>query len=107
MASPIYSNESKIAYCKKLTGKVFKILWLAEENNNIIPSIYLHALIIDVNSANYMFDNIFIDLSVKLNSLYMASNQQMSHDDIRARVLECTNMVSRIGKELSGDGKST
>lgn len=107
MASPIYSNESKIAYCKRLTGKVFKILWLAEENNNVVPSVYLYALIIDVNSANFMFDNIFIDLSVKLNSLYMAINQPMPHSEIRARVLECTNMVSRIGKELSGDGKST
>lgn len=106
MSTLIYSNKSKIAYCKRLIGKVFKILYLAEENNNTIPSVYIHALIIDVNSASSMFDDIFIDILVKLNSLYELSNQSISHDDIKNRVLECTNMVDRIGKELGKNGES-
>jgi hypothetical protein len=107
MASLIYSNDAKIAYCVRLYRQIHKILFLSEENNNIVPSINLHALIIDVNSANNMFDNIFIDVSVKLNTLYMLSSQTLTHSEIRSRVLECANMVDRIRKELSSDGKSS
>jgi len=107
MSSLIYSNEAKMVYAQKLIGKVMKTLYLAEEDNNIVPAVYLHALIIDVNSANNMFDNIFIDISVKLNALYMLSNQAIPHSEIRSRVLECANMVDRIRKELGGNGKSS
>lgn len=104
MNSFIYNKNSCISYCEKLVGKVMKILFLSEEDNNTVPHVYLYALIIDASSANSMFNDILIDVIVKLNALYMLSKEPISHSVIRSRVLECANMVDRIKKELLLNG---
>jgi len=100
MSNLIISNEAKIKYLDNLMGRMFKILPLYEEKNNEIPMIYINAQMIDVASANNLFNGILIDLIIKLNTL---CGIQEDHSFVRKTVFECTNIITRIKKELVED----
>lgn len=86
------SKEEKILYLTRLIGKVLKILHLVEEKQHDYK-IYLGGLIIDIHSANDLFDNQLIDVLIKLNSIYI---NDFEHKQIRKIVLECKNNINFI-----------
>lgn len=96
----IIDNKTKILYLELLIKKIFKILPLFEEcPDNIF--VYLGGLIIDICSANNLFDGILIETIVKLNSLKI---NKLSHKEVRKIVLETTNIVDKIRKDLINNG---
>lgn len=101
MPTLIIDNNAKILYLDKLVGNIFKILPLFEEVNTDIYKLYLGGLLIDINSANSLFDGILIDIIVKINALF---ENDFEHKQIRKIVLESTNLVNKIKKELIDSG---
>jgi len=100
MNNLVISTDSKILYLDKLKNRVFKILPLFEESENeIIHNIYLEALIIDVNSANELFDWVLIDVIVLLNSLH---GKELKHKQVKKTILECVNMIDKIKEGYNG-----
>lgn len=87
------TNKEKIIYLENLKGKIFKLLPLSEENNNIVPIIYLSGLLMNINSSNQMFNGILIDLLIQLNEITFVNS---NHKQIRKIVLESLNMVSQL-----------
>lgn len=94
-------NSAKLIYLNNLTGKIFKILPLSEENNNTLPKIYIDGLMLDLDSANDLFEGILIELIIKVNSL---RTPLLSHDIIRKIVFECTGLVDKIKEGVDSDG---
>lgn len=99
----VIDTKTKILYLNSLIGKVYKILPLYENETNEIFKIYLGGLLIDINSANVLFDGILIDLIVKIHSIYV---NDFDHKQVRKIVLECTNLVKKIRGELESGNNS-
>lgn len=90
-------NPTKVLYIDKYIGKIYKILPMYEETNEISP-IYVYGLLVDMNSANELFDGILIEVIVKIHSLYKL--ESTTHRQLKKLVLECTNLLSTIRSEL-------
>ena len=84
------SKEEKITYLTRLIGKVLKILHLVEEKQHDYK-IYLGGLMIDIHSANDLFDNQLIDILIKLNSIYI---NDFEYKQLRKIILECKNNIN-------------
>lgn len=96
----LYINDStKKLYLKRFIGKIYKILPMFEESG-FISDIYIYGVLLDINSANELFDGILIEVIVKINSLYKA---HLTHRQIKKIVLECTNMLKAIEEGLSDE----
>jgi len=93
-------NKTKILYLNNLVGKVYKILPLYENETDEMLKVYLGGLLIDINSANVLFNGILIDLIIKIHSIYV---NDFDHKQVRKIVLECTNLVKKIRGELESD----
>jgi len=59
--------------------------------------VYLGGLIIDIDSANHLFNGILIEPIIKLNSINI---NKLSHKQIRKIILETTNIVDKIRRDL-------
>lgn len=104
------SKQEKIIYLTRLIGKVLKILHLVEEKQHDYK-IYLGGLMIDIHSANDLFDNQLIDVLVKLNSIYI---NEFEHKQIRKIILECKNNINFLLENIKiseegeiADGKNS
>lgn len=84
------SKEEKITYLTRLIGKVLKVLHLVEEKQHDYK-IYLGGLMIDIHSANDLFDNQLIDILIKLNSIYI---NEFEYKQLRKIILECKNNIN-------------
>jgi hypothetical protein len=104
MSALIIDDKTKIIYLDKLVGNIFKILPLYEEVDSNVYKIYIGGLLIDINSANSLFDGILIDLIIKINTLF---ENNFEHKQMRKIVLECTNLVKKIRRELENNGQIT
>jgi len=93
MGTIVLSVIAKIAYLDGLVGRIYKILPLYEELGEVPINIYIGALLIDVNSANELFDGKLVDVLVKLNSIY---EKECTHKHIKKTTFECTNMVQKM-----------
>jgi hypothetical protein len=91
-----YDKEKEI-YLSHLIGKIMKILYLYEDYESIVPQVYTEGLMINIDSANKMFDGVLIEILVKLNEINFKT---MEHKDIRKRVLESTNMADKLLKKV-------
>ena len=100
MGTIVLSTISKIAYLDGLIGRIYKILPLFEELGELPIQVYIGALMIDVNSANELFDGKLVDVLVKLNSIH---EKETTHKQIKKTTFECTNMVQKM-KDVLLDG---
>jgi hypothetical protein len=68
----IISNAAKKKFLEKLIGKVIKILHLVEEREEtkIDPRDFIYGQLVELNSANQLFDNELVEIIVKLNVVY-------------------------------------
>lgn len=95
--SLIISNKEKIIYLENLKGKIFKLLPLSEQNDNIVPIVYLNGLMMNISSSNQMFDGMLIDLLVKLNEIRII---KLNHKQLRKIILEALDMVALLIDKL-------
>lgn len=91
------SDKEKIIYLENLKGKIFKLLPLYEQDNNIVPIVYLNGLLMNISSSNQMFDGLLIDLLVKLNEIRII---KLNHAQLRKIILESLDMVDILVKQL-------
>lgn len=97
----ILSNESKRHYLTKLIGKFIKILYLIEEEKDtgISPKCYIYGLLIELSSANQLFDNELIEIIVKLNIIYQGIGV-IDFDLIKKQVFEIKNKILYLHSSL-------
>lgn len=98
----ILSKDAKIKYLERLIGKMIKILHLIEEREQtgINPSDFIYGQLIELNSANQLFDNELTEIIVKLNIVY-SDYEKVEFKDIKKQVFEIKNKVNFLIKTLS------
>jgi len=98
------TKQEKIKCIEQLIGRVFKILPMTEEINDSISKtnlqLHIEKLIIDMHSANSLFDGILIDIVVKINSIY---ENDFKHSQIRSIVLDSASKLNKVKSSLEGD----
>lgn len=100
----ILSKESKIKYLEKLIGKMIKILHLIEEEKDTgnSPSDFIYGQLVEMNSANQLFDNELVDIIVKLNVVYRDYNK-VEFSKIKKQIFEIKNRINYLIKSLTGE----
>ena len=98
----ILSVEGKKKYLQKLIGKVIKILHLIDEEKqtNYSPRAFIYGQLLELNSANQLFDNELVEIIVKLNVVYNGY-QTMPFEDIRKQIFEIKNKINHLIDGLS------
>lgn len=97
----ILSTAGKKKYLDKLKGRVIKILYLIEEEaqTGFSPSDYIYGLLIEVNSANQLFDNELVEIVVKLNIVYK-EYRTAPFTAIRKQIFEVKNKIGYLKKNV-------
>lgn len=90
------NDELKI-YTKHLIGRIYKILPLYETQNKVTIKVYCNSLLLNLSSADRMFNGQFIEVLIKINELNFDT---MEHNQIRKIVLEAINIVQKMQKDL-------
>ena len=93
------STKEKTVYLTRLIGKILKILHLVEEKQHDYK-IYLGGLMLEIHSANDLFENQLIDILIKLNSIYI---NDFEYKQIRKIILECKNNINFLLELLQKD----
>lgn len=90
----VLSTEGKKFYLTKLIGKMIKILHLIEEEpkTKISPSHFIYGQLVELNSANQLFDNELVEIIVKLNIIY-TSYQTLEFKEIKKQIFEIKNKI--------------
>lgn len=96
-------NKEKIIYLNGLVNRIFKILPLYEEDNNILPQKYVERLANDIYAANNLFEGLLIELLIKTYSIYETPDEPLSHSELKSLVFDCINLCQKIIKDLEGD----
>ena len=90
--------EAKRKYLEKLIGKMIKILHLIEEDVN--PLNFIYGQLVELNSANQLFDNELIEVIVKLNVIYRGYNE-MEFKDIKKQIFEIKSKINYLLKNIN------
>ena len=97
----ILSKEGKLKYLEKLIGKMIKILYLIEEEKvtGNSPKDFIYGQLIELNSANQLFDNELIEIIIKLNIVY---NDYKKEDfkNIKKQIFEIKNKIIYLNSML-------
>lgn len=97
----ILSVDGKRKYLEKLIGKMIKILHLIEEEpkTHNSPSAFIYGQLVELNSANQLFDNELIEIIVKLNVVYN-SYATVPFADIKKQIFEIKNKINYLMSNL-------
>lgn len=97
----ILSDEAKKKYLERLIGKMIKILHLVEERRDtgINPSDFIYGQLIELNSANQLFNNELIEIIVKLNIIYNGYDE-LEFKEIKKQIFEIKNKINYLLKSL-------
>lgn len=97
----ILSDEAKKKYLERLIGKMIKILHLVEERKDtgINPSDFIYGQLIELNSANQLFNNELIEIIVKLNIIYNGYDE-LEFKEIKKQIFEIKNKINYLLKSL-------
>lgn len=87
-------------YIRSLINKIFKIIPMTEENNYVLPTLYIERLIFDIKSADDLFCISLTNLIIKVNSLI---TNDLSFWQIKNVIFECISLCTKIIAELEGD----
>lgn len=93
----ILSVDGKRKYLEKLIGKMIKILHLIEEEptTHNSPSAFIYGQLIELNSANQLFDNELVELIIKLNVVY-DTYSTVSFADTKKQIFEIKNKINYL-----------
>jgi hypothetical protein len=92
------TNKEKKIYLESLQKKIYAILSNYEKYNNIVSIVYLDGLLMNIGSADELFDGMLINLIIKL---YELKNVNLGHRKIREIVLDSCEMIDKLIKEVS------
>ena len=100
--------EAKKKYLEKLIGKMIKILHLIEEekdtgcdpSKDVDPLNFIYGQLVELNSANQLFDNELIEVIVKLNIIYCGYNE-MEFKDIKKQIFEIKSKINYLLKNIN------
>jgi len=97
----ILSVDGKRKYLEKLIGKIIKILHMIEERNKtgIEPEDFIYGQMIELASANQLFDNELIEIIVKLNVVY-GGYKEMDFKAVKKQIFEIKNKINYLLSEL-------
>ena len=97
----LLSDEAKKKYLERLIGKMIKILHLVEERKDtgINPSDFIYGQLIELNSANQLFNNELIEIIVKLNIIYNGYDE-LEFKEIKKQIFEIKNKINYLLKSL-------
>lgn len=97
----ILSDEAKKKYLERLIGKMIKILHLVEERKDtgINPSDFIYGQLIELNSANQLFNNELIEIIVKLNIIYNGYDE-LEFKEIKKQIFEIKNKINYLLKSF-------
>lgn len=90
----LLSPEAKYQYLDRLIGKVIKILHLIEEEDktNISPQAYIWGQLVELNSANQLFNGELVEIIVKLNVVYNTYKTE-EFKNIKKQIFEIKNKI--------------
>ena len=97
----VLSMDGKKKYLDKLIGKMIKILHLIEEESTTgnSPEAFIYGQLIELNSANQLFENELVEIIVKLNIIYN-NYASVPFSDIRKQVFEIKNKIKYVQSTL-------
>lgn len=97
----VLSIEGKKKYLEKLIGKMIKILHLIEEEaeTHNSPQAFIYGQLIEINSANQLFDNELIEIIVKLNIVYN-NYDKVPFQDIKKQIFEIKNKIQYLKDQM-------
>ena len=97
----VLSDEAKKKYLERLIGKMIKILHLIEERKDtgINPSDFIYGQLIELNSANQLFNNELIEIIVKLNIIYNGYDE-LEFKEIKKQIFEIKNKINYLLKSF-------
>ena len=97
----VLSKESKVKYLEKLIGKMIKILHMIQEKEQtgVEPEHFIYGQLIELNSANQLFDNELVEIIVKLNVVYKGY-KTLDFKEIRKQIFEIKNKINYMLKGL-------
>lgn len=98
----VLSKDGKIKYLDKLIGKMIKILHMIQEREEtgIEPEHFIYGQLIELNSANQLFDNELVEIIVKLNVVYKGY-KTLDFKDVRRQIFEIKNKINYMLKGLT------
>lgn len=93
----VLSVSGKRKYLEKLIGKMIKILHLIQEEPETknSPQAFIYGQLIELNSANQLFDNELIEIIVKLNAVYNIY-QSAPFVDVKKQIFEIKNKINYL-----------
>lgn len=93
----ILTVEGKRAYLIKLIPKMIKILHLIEEEpqTHNSPAHFIFGQLIELNSANQLFDNELIEIIVKLNVVYN-TYASVEFKETKKQIFEIKNKINYL-----------
>ena len=93
----VLSIEGKRKYLEKLIGKMIKILHMIEERSDtgIDPGDFIYGQLIELASANQLFDNELIEIIVKLNVIYLGY-KDMEFKAVKKQIFEIKNKINYL-----------
>ena len=97
----VLSKDGKIKYLDKLIGKMIKILHMIQEREEtgIEPEHFIYGQLIELNSANQLFDNELVEIIVKLNVVYKGY-KTLDFKDVRKQIFEIKNKINYMLRGL-------
>ena len=93
----IISDAAKKKFLEKLIGKMIKILHLVEEREEtgIDPCDFIYGQLVELNSANQLFDNELVEIIVKLNVVYRDFNK-VEFKAIKKQIFEIKRKINYL-----------
>ncbi len=93
----IISDAAKKKFLEKLIGKMIKILHLVEEREKtgIDPRDFIYGQLVELNSANQLFDNELVEIIVKLNVVYRDFNK-VEFKAIKKQIFEIKRKINYL-----------
>ncbi len=102
----IISNAAKKKFLEKLIGKMIKILHLVEEREQtgVDPRDFIYGQLVELNSANQLFDNELVEIIVKLNVVYRDFNN-VEFKAIKKQIFEIKRKINYMIEQLEEEAK--
>lgn len=97
----VLSVSGKRKYLEKLIGKMIKVLHLVQEESQTgnSPKPFIFGQLVELNSANQLFDNELIEIIIKLNAVYN-NYATVPFSETKKLIFEIKNKINYLLERL-------
>ncbi len=101
----VLSDDAKKTYLVALIGKMLKILHLVgeESKTGFSPRQFIEGQLVELNSANELFDGKLVTIIVKLNSV-LNTYQEVPFEAIKKQIFEIKKNIEYLLKQVDPEG---